>query len=751
MLNKSLFRSALTDIVSRIFVIKQDQPADANSLTELLKQYIEVSLGLKEKGCLPIAPPVSKSTQIAFFSSEKTPEEQTNSFHFQVSRIEPTDFAAVAEILQEKIGIFARINEGMAEFVDASIKQYTGSRSVSAATALVTPATTTSTRAAAMEDVHASAAGEVSVRVRTKTWEIKQLEQLFEELVGKHGGVIEVTENARPKTVNVTVQGSTSLVYSVYSPFFNADNHLQESTTDEQRVGKFTIILDGLRQKLQERNALKFVQDYLSLQGFEVEAGGKPSPRVFPEAAEFKRQDPVAFKQRFGISLNLANQLHAEASSQVSMPFAFAAETGDTALRDDLNFCFKELRLIAANGQPKECIDLKNGRFLANIGSSQAVDLEKHFQQRAMLLVKADDAMKQSVKEAGGPVRAVERIRAHLMSHIERVLPRDQDAATQLLVTCSSHPARLVSGYSSCSQEELVRRLEKAINDHFIIGPSSFDFFLSSELLSMGSGAAEASAPSPLQALGRLLSSQELDDASNPAAKEAGIIPHQTAYLRQYPRTDANNNIAYQLCALDPRRSEDQRQGIVTASGLVRDRLEQMRQFRVQHSPFYLVQQLSDKLRCLLQGAKEDKITEILTALGLTEEQMSVYRIVGPNLSRYNVYHIEFILPVLVLNFCMNSAIVLRPQCALQANLQGYLDDPHNKTTATNNEAAWRALEWSYNARFKCGWSAGESKRYSYSTNFGSFFGGSTNTGMGTGYTPPPVKKTTDTPTYSSS
>lgn len=736
MLNELLFRRELEAIVSTMFVLKSDKPTDANSGIELLKQYIRVSLGIQDKGEIVASIQALKTTQPTL--------EQITKFYAEIASLETKDFSTVAAIWEEKKEILGQIDAGLAEVIDASIKQFRESQSPSVPSVPVAPVTTAETGAAAMEDVPVIV-GEVSVRVPNKTWEIKQLEQLFEELGAKHGGVIEITEGARPKTLNVSVKGSASFVYSVYSPFFNAENYLQESSIDEQRVGKFTIILEGLRQKLQERNALKFVQDYLSIQGFEVEAGGKPSPRVFPEADEFKRQDPVAFKQRFGVSLNLANQLHTEASLQVSMPFAFAAETGDKTLRDDLNFCFKELKLIAANGQPKECIDLKNGRFLANIGSSQAIDLEKHFQQRAMLWVNTDDAMKRSIKEAGGPLRAVEMIRAQLMSYIERVVPREPDAAAQLLrVTCSSHPARLVSGYNACGQEEFVKRLEKVINDNFIIGPSSFDFFLSSELLSMGS---EAS----FQALGRLLSSQALDDASNPVAKDVGIIPHKAEYLRQYPMKDANHNIAYQFRALDPRRSEHERQAIVDASGAVGERLEQMRQFRVQHSPFYVVQQISDKLRCLLQGAKEDKITEILTVLGLTEEQMSTYRIVGPHLSRYNVYHIEFMLPVMVLNFCMNNAILLRPQCALQANLQGYLHDPHNKVTATNSEAAWRALEWSYNEKFKCGWLEGASKRYDYQTGFGRFFGGSTHTGMGTDNTPPVVKKTTTTSTYSSS
>ena len=592
---------------------------------------------------------------------------------------------------------------------------------------------------------------EVVVRVLAKTWEVKQLHQLFGDMGEKQSGVIEITDGPSPKTLSVTVKGSASCVYSVYSPFFNVENHLTESRVDGQTVGKFTIILDGLKQKLQERSSLKFVQDYLLLQGFEVEEGGKPSPRVFPESEEFKRQDAVAFKQRFGVSLSLANQLHEESAFMVSMPFAIAASTSYIALKDDLNFCFKELGLIASNGQPKECIDLRNGGFLANIGSSQAIGLERHFQQRAMLLAKADAAMVRAVKEAGGPMRAIDKSRASLMLQLEGALPRVQDAPMQLMATCLGNPACLVNGHAALSQEEFVRKLEKVINDNLMIGPSSLDLFLSPELLSMGSGAAAASIPGSPQALARLLSSLALEEGAGPMQEGAGLIPHKADYLRQYPMLNANNNIAFQLRALDPRRVEDERQSIVKASGAVSGRLEQLRQFRMQHSPFYLVQQISDKLRYLLQGAKEDKIAEILITLGLSEDQMSVYRIVGPNLSRFNVYHIEFMMPVLVLHFCMQNAMVLRPQCALPAGLQEYLYDPHNKTTGSNNESAWRALEWSYNAAFKCAWGAGESRTFSYNTSFGRFFGGSTNTGMGSSTPPPPVKETKQPSTYSGS
>jgi hypothetical protein len=592
---------------------------------------------------------------------------------------------------------------------------------------------------------------DIVVHVRTKTWEVKQLHQLLVDMGEKQSGAIEITDGPSPNTLSVTVKGSASCVYSVYSPFFNAENHLTESSVDGQTIGKFTIILGGLKQKLQERNSLKFVEDYLQLQGFEIEEGGKPSPRVFPESQEFVHEDKVAFKKRFGISLNLANQLHGERDSRVSMPFAFAASTSDIALKDDLNFCFRELGLVASNGQPKECIDLRTGCFLANIGSSQAIDLERHFQQRAMLLAKADAAMLRAVKEAGGPVRAIDKSRASLMSQLEGALPRVQEAPMQLMATCLGNPARLVNGSAALSQEEFVRKLERVMNDNLMIGPSSLDFFLSPELLSMGSGAAAASIPSSPQSLARLLSSLALEEGAGPMQEGAGLIPHKADYLRQYPMLDANSNIAFQLRALDPRRVEDERQSIVKASGLVSSRLEQMRQFRMQHSPFYLVQQISDKLRYLLQGAKEDKIAEILITLGLNEEQMSVYRIVGPNLSRFNVYHIEFMLPVLVLHFCMQNAMILRPQCTLPAGLQQYLYDPYNQTTGSNNESAWRALEWSYNAAFGCGWRAGESRTFSYNTSYGRFFGGSTNTEMGSNTTPPPVKKTTTPSTYTSS
>lgn len=581
---------------------------------------------------------------------------------------------------------------------------------------------------------------EVHVNVKSKTWEIKQLQQLFEELGSQDGGIIQMTDGDRPKTIKVTVRGNASFVYSVYSPFFNAENHLNEEKVEGQSIGKFTIILDGLKQKLQERNSLKFVQDYLSLQGFDVDAGGKPSPRVFPEATEFKEQNAVAFKQRFGISLGLANQIHQEVNSRVIMPFAFAAETGDKRLKDDINFCFKELNLIAANGQPKECIDLKNGRFLANIGSSQALLLEKHFQQRAMLLNRADEAMKETVKKAGNPLRSIEMIRAGVILLLNNIVPKSPDAASKLLASSLGHPIRLIDQRFTLSQEAFVRSFEKAINDHFIIGPSSFDLFLS---------------PSPfmsddLHDFVRLLSSLDISDASHPVAKDAGIIPHKPEYLRQYPALDANHNIAFHLKALDPRRSSEERQNIVRESGVVKDRLEQIRQFRVRHSPFYLIQQMTDKLSCLLQGAKEDKMTEILKTLGLSEEQMSTFKIIGPNLSRFNVYHIEFMLPLLVLNYCMNHAILLRPQCALQVDLQGFLYDPHNNVTATDATTAWRGLEWAYNAKFQCGWSAGESRRYDYSS-FGSFFGGSsTHTGMGTSNTPP-IIPTTSSSTYSES
>jgi len=597
---------------------------------------------------------------------------------------------------------------------------------------------------------------DIVVQVRTKTWEVKQLHQLFLDMGEKQSGVIEITDGPSPNTLSVTVKGSASCVYSVYSPFFNAENHLTESTVDGQAVGKFTIILGGLKQKLQERNSLKFVKDYLQLQGFEIEEGGKPSPRVFPESAEFMHEDKVAFKKRFGISLNLANQLHGEEDFRVCMPFAFAASTSDIALKEDLNFCFRELGLIASNGQPKECIDLGNGCFLANIGSSQAIDLERHFQQRAMLLAKAGAAMVHAVKEAGGPVRAIDKSRASLMLQLEGALPRVQEAPIQLMATCLGNPARLVNGSAALSQEEFVRRLERVMNDNLMIGPSSLDFFLSPELLSIGSGAAAASIPGSPQALARLLSSLALEEGAGPM--QEGPIPHKADYLRQYPNTqsqilavNANSNIAFQLRALDPRRVEDERQSIVKASGAVSCRLEQVRQFRMQHSPFYLVQQISDKLRYLLQGAKEDKIAEILITLGLSEDQRSVYRIVGPNLQRFNVYHIEFMMPVLVLHFCMQNAIVLRPQCALPAGLQQYLDDPYNKTTGSNNESAWRALEWSYNAAFKCGWGAGESRNFGYNTSFGSFFGGSTNTGMGSSTLTRPVPTSTTVTTYSGS
>ena len=77
----------------------------------------------------------------------------------------------------------------------------------------------------------------VVVHVRAKTWEVKQLHQLFVDMGEKQSGVIEITDGSSPNTLSVTVKGSASCVYSVYSPFFNAENHLTESSVDGQTIG----------------------------------------------------------------------------------------------------------------------------------------------------------------------------------------------------------------------------------------------------------------------------------------------------------------------------------------------------------------------------------------------------------------------------------------------------------------------------------------------------------------------------------
>jgi hypothetical protein len=241
-----------------------------------------------------------------------------------------------------------------------------------------------------------------------------------------------------------------------------------------------------------------------------------------------------------------------------------------------------------------------------------------------------------------------------------------------------------------------------------------------------------------------------LSESQDPSVKDATYIPHQPTYTRQYPKFDAPNNIAYQLKALNPTRTDAERREIVSNCGKVSHLLQQLRDFRTQHSPFYLIQQINDKLQYCLQTANQEKINEILLTLGLSEAEMNCFKITGPNLSRYNTYHIEFILPLLIINFCLNHAILMRPQYPLQAYKE-YLYDPYNRLYAKSNDEACRALEWLYNQIFMCSWTAGQSKKYDYSSNYGSFFGGSsTNTNMGTRYTPPSSTSTTSS-SYSSS
>lgn len=482
--------------------------------------------------------------QIVFNNQEQDYQGQPRSFYTQISKLTADDRASVQSIIHKRQDALEQLDinvKGILEEVKinserpATVVAAPTVAAVAAASAVTTVPTPAGRRrggaavaAGATAEREEVSRGEVILAVslaRRKTWEIRQLNTVVEDLVAALGGTIKISDDSYP-LLTIEVTGNASLVYSIYSPLRMSESMLDAHYADGNWSARFNIHIEGVKQKLKEKNSLNFAADYLTILGFTVTPGTKQAVKAFDVSPEFQSRSPE-FERRMGITFLLADAI-ASSGRDLALPFAVCAETRDRALMADLDVCFREAGLKDNLGKDKVHIDDPevHGRMYANIGSGQAIDLDKHFQQRAMLLTTKVSATTREAIKRDGYMQAIAKIRSHQIRVLKTAivqLNRDAMLAAQKnLCVKSSELLESAPPSTPLNQQDFTTELQILVNTHFILGPGASPCFL--EKFRDAVVNAEDAAPyRAIEELQQLLASEE------PLSNKAAAEPNSTA------------------------------------------------------------------------------------------------------------------------------------------------------------------------------------------------------------------------------
>jgi hypothetical protein len=217
---------------------------------------------------------------------------------------------------------------------------------------------------------------------------------ILQEITHRLGsGKIEIQNRSRDEMV-VTVTGPANVIYSVYSSFNDAS--LKPRTLLNYNAATSTgsfAISRSLLEKLQgEQKALKFMTTWLKENKFTVhDWGGKAANTVFSQAQPFKDKNDVLLQTTQGVDLAFADALSATSSANILLPFALKITTIDPALIAYLEqiYAEAELRSFDLNDIKGFVTETKvnptpENPAISNLGSDQATELRRHFEQCAM-------------------------------------------------------------------------------------------------------------------------------------------------------------------------------------------------------------------------------------------------------------------------------------------------------------------------------------------------------------------------------
>ena len=201
-------------------------------------------------------------------------------------------------------------------------------------------------------------------------------------------------------------------------------------------MNPLTFIVD--RTKLQnakhEWDELQLVKQWLLQNGYEVSQGQKLCRSAFDENNTAKRKDDLGMREGYGVGMEVVDAMN-DSLDVMSLMFSILVATKSDELMHQLERYYRELGLIAKNGQPKTFLThtrAKGKTHKSNIAMMQVNALRSHFER---LQVVSD-------------IKAVPCSKLGDEHEVEKVLKEARCEQLQLIKTT---PEKLSSWFIGCT------------------------------------------------------------------------------------------------------------------------------------------------------------------------------------------------------------------------------------------------------------------------------------------------------------
>lgn len=568
--------------------------------------------------------------------------------------------------------------------------------------------------------------------------EIQFLRSMLDKMISLVSTDEEASAQCHPRRgqdqqVQVLLEGPLPLHYSAHSflaPL--APEGTQPpilSDIRETTITTFTVDITKLKHAMEQQRSLNFCKKWLEQQGYTVRTGQKDCRELFIRETAVRGGNDRETQETRGITLEAAR--HLETLSGIVVFLDTIQVTADNStMRSQLELYYTETKLIGADGKPKQFILNAAGKKTSqsNISLRQAATLWLHFQRLAMLGQRCGVGIA-ALNNESIVVGLQQSIRARQLTALKTMSTSSRSQAfshesergylaieaklaapTALTSRTSGASATLftaaagagLAGGPGLSELEFEKQLEEFINSTFVIGPAAL---LKSTASTFSAGV------KAIQGDERASSSLiKATQSSTTAASTGGRRPIEDYFLLLAQEIDASSSRTASVYErLLPERAapvlsaDDVLELKTSAYGRLVSNLEEIRIFFKEHSPYYFVKVLAQRLNLLMESRdlSEESIAHILTLFGVSPGELERYKL--KDLGVFNRFHIQFDALSLALLAAQEHKILFNLR-QMRIQMHPWIHDPQHHSYASNPDNFFTALEWKICLRFKLGW-----------------------------------------------